>query len=700
MSTEPSPNHLESLFHSLHLASSLVILASHRPPAIPATTQPSVRILRLRGPIAVEDAGASRLVDVLEWAEQVARIWRRHGGLKVQELVEESVKSLKKPKSAGAGSQSLPPSEPEQRPFDALLNFLPADIPDKAVLKQAILVTTITRPYLVAVTPMFSPDVLASPQDEKTRSRRWSLFRSSSSALSTPALGDEGSYSYSSSRPATLSRARMSSFGPLSSFSAALSLRSRDSRIVHLLASPPAKLAPGAAYPTQSQIAQTRLARGIEAFLLSFSYPVQPPDFHPNDPDFMRARPYLLPSAALSERVSLPSAIADDDAAAALQSEWSVAELVLCGALDAPSSTDLPLGALSALSNVSRGKLREFEGDLLPQRAWLAGAGEITLRAPARSPSRARVALGRTYSSVGSSSTSLPALPEHAQESPAPTPAEERECPAFPAPPPVSRQQQQLLAARRPSLLASGASYSAAQQQQRPDSPTGSGSSQGHWERERERERERDAQARVGAHGLPTPPESDEASDGGEVSATASDAGLAGAEELRATLRRSTSRARAESDPYPRQHAARSTTSPGAQRTALSASVSAPAPALRVARVGKEKTKRVPAPPALVLNDDEDIDERMTVALPISAPVLLKPAPVARPAPAPGADERRLRRASLAHGGTLKAKTYAPGPPPSAMPPMAIPMQMPRLEKRRSSGWKFWKSSTSIASAA
>ncbi|KAH9177742.1 hypothetical protein EDB89DRAFT_1902338 [Lactarius sanguifluus] len=49
--------------------------------------------------------------------------------------------------------RALPSPDSSQRPFDALVNFLPHNISDKSLLKQAILVTTISRPFLVAATP-------------------------------------------------------------------------------------------------------------------------------------------------------------------------------------------------------------------------------------------------------------------------------------------------------------------------------------------------------------------------------------------------------------------------------------------------------------------------------------------------------------------------------------------------------------------
>ncbi|TCD62843.1 hypothetical protein EIP91_006356 [Steccherinum ochraceum] len=85
----PTTQELGPLLLSKHLAHSLLILASHDPPEIPHTTQPAVRILRLTERLDIQDAGAVRFVNVLEWAERVGRVWRKHGGVGAVELGED-----------------------------------------------------------------------------------------------------------------------------------------------------------------------------------------------------------------------------------------------------------------------------------------------------------------------------------------------------------------------------------------------------------------------------------------------------------------------------------------------------------------------------------------------------------------------------------------------------------------------------------
>ncbi|KAF9477822.1 hypothetical protein BDN70DRAFT_91233 [Pholiota conissans] len=77
---EPPPSELLPLLTSPHLARSLLLIASHAPPALPllppTTPGPTVRILHLAAPLAIHNAGALRLVALLEKAHRVAARWR------------------------------------------------------------------------------------------------------------------------------------------------------------------------------------------------------------------------------------------------------------------------------------------------------------------------------------------------------------------------------------------------------------------------------------------------------------------------------------------------------------------------------------------------------------------------------------------------------------------------------------------------
>ena len=149
-----------------------MIFASHSPPDLPPSPVPSVQILRLASPLVVEDAGAARLASTLEWAERIARSWRASGSNNAGVLYyDEATKDVPLPRSGSFSRSfvqrcrsnslsgplftgSLPPVDPSQRPFDAILNYISHGVTQKHVLKQTILVTSITRPFLA---PTFSP---------------------------------------------------------------------------------------------------------------------------------------------------------------------------------------------------------------------------------------------------------------------------------------------------------------------------------------------------------------------------------------------------------------------------------------------------------------------------------------------------------------------------------------------------------------
>ncbi|KIM46693.1 hypothetical protein M413DRAFT_23062 [Hebeloma cylindrosporum] len=268
---EPPKNDLLSLLTSTHLAQSLLLIATHAPPTIPAhqksTPGPNVCILRLSSPLAVHDNGALRLVRLFERAHRVAARWREStqnpplsaseyrfiqlaecrdsGEFTVSEpflFVDRNGKTVQslsspllvQPRKFRLSSHSLLPpngstfssnsttslptspsssgkiqrkklrrisvtqpspyslSPPRQenglRAFDALLNFLPSGVPDKDLLKHAILVTTLSAQYLAL------PDKV---RDE-------SVFPTSKSTARFSSPGPS-SYSFSSSVPSSTS---------------------------------------------------------------------------------------------------------------------------------------------------------------------------------------------------------------------------------------------------------------------------------------------------------------------------------------------------------------------------------------------------------------------------------------------------------------------------------------------------------------
>ncbi|KAM5537609.1 hypothetical protein V8D89_008687 [Ganoderma adspersum] len=437
----PSLIEIGPLIQSHQLAKSLVILATHNPPDIPGIVYPTVRILRLNVPLALEDSGAVRFVNVLEWAERVARTWRKHGGAGVVELSEESdingngdlkppsvfrfgsqstppsprsstthlggescappsrpaSRSTSRPSSIASilflnkGSGSLPPPDPSQRPFDVLINFVPEKISDKALLKNTILVTTISRPFLKAsyggaassvrtrATSSSSPP--SSPRLARPRSI-FGAFSRSSSSLSV----------YIPSTPQNLSRDSL----PLSPASASLYAPPGKALLVHLLPSPHPKEPPGA---------RRRLVDSMETFLLSFSFrsapgmqtqtptsPARTSTYSPGTAarpasgmwqhvDTDHARAYLMQTSTFCDTVGVASELTHGPSGSVESGEtgeWTVADIVLSGALDADVSanvdplTNSPVTPAPTVAGVGRPRKPT-------RRAWIAAATDLVI---------------------------------------------------------------------------------------------------------------------------------------------------------------------------------------------------------------------------------------------------------------------------------------------------------------------------------
>jgi len=278
----------------------------------------------------VEDSGAVKLVNTLEWAERVARLWRASGSDGADVVCyDEAAKdipattpssfsrnlvrtpsgsaeslgrrsfisrtglpiftkrrlSITSTMSGLLSSGSLPPVDPSQRPFDAILNCIPHDVAEKHVLKQTILVTSITRPFL---SPTLSPYHKLS--DSKKNSRR----NSTSLIYSLPPTPP-----YQSGDLPT----------PASSSMTAISVLSMPvmppppSHLVHIV--PPT--------------ARTGLIRSLDSFLSSYSQ--QPIDADEGD----LAKQYIVNSSTMRETIDHPNF--DQD-------ECTVLDLILLGGLD------------------------------------------------------------------------------------------------------------------------------------------------------------------------------------------------------------------------------------------------------------------------------------------------------------------------------------------------------------------------------
>ena len=223
---EPTIHDLIPLLTSIHFSHSLVLIATHTPPSVPPETQgPALRILRLSQPLAAHDAGALRLVSLLECAQRVPHLWPRDssphtiqlaqpfpdGDFSIIETVshthpteKSTINELRRyPSPAPSTSSSKrrsglsphkklhhpkSPQKPSKdkvdyKPFDVIINFLPHGLPDKALLKHAILVTTLSSQFLASPTYI---STTASPQTDSHN------LNSNRLSISSP------SYSYSS----------------------------------------------------------------------------------------------------------------------------------------------------------------------------------------------------------------------------------------------------------------------------------------------------------------------------------------------------------------------------------------------------------------------------------------------------------------------------------------------------------------------
>ncbi|VDB88742.1 unnamed protein product [Peniophora sp. CBMAI 1063] len=424
---EPSAAHLDALFRSQHLAFSLLIVASHDPPPIPPNVVPAVRVLRLAQPLDLEHAGAVRLVNVLEWAERVARSWRKRGGIGVRTIDEHDLGALAPPPalrsraSSSASSSStrrptmkekaresasmptsphastvnlhstsssasfrmmrknaeraLPPADPTQRPFDALIHCIAPGASDTAMLKQAILVTTVSRPFLVAAAP---------PMPATMRSQ--SAPNSRASFLGKRTSGFRGSVHSLYSMPPT---PPISSGESLSSLVPAPPPSTR-AHLIHLLSAPPPRTA-------------HRVLRSIESFLLNFASPAEA-GAHGRPSSMQPARAFLLDAQAFAAPLSLPPDLG-------LPPDWSVADTLLGGCADGDMSSTIALAPTPAIAAAPSNDV---------PRAWLLGARDLivlpaapspTVEEPARTHNRIRHQSYGAVEGMGLAESGAPRMP-------------------------------------------------------------------------------------------------------------------------------------------------------------------------------------------------------------------------------------------------------------------------------------------------
>ncbi|KAH7925438.1 hypothetical protein BV22DRAFT_1119544 [Leucogyrophana mollusca] len=346
---EPSLRDLQPVLDSVQLACSLVIIASHKPPVIPGTVLPAICFIRLNAPLA--GSSSSRLMKTLDGAERLSRLWRKDGGSGVREITESendtdpmviSANFFRRPappsaapslSSSSDGLQSSnsrrksqlltkapwglsktslsPPSssvDPLQRAFDAILNYMPPiEGRDRmAILSHAILLSGVARSYLVSASPALpSQSVAQSP----------TKFVSPP----TPAYASRDSFQTSSLTTAS------STMSPLA--------KARLLYIVHNDRGPFARW----------------LSESIKDHLHKLAHQGTPKRGGLEQP-----ASYVMPVTALSAVVyadtSPPPSPPHTDT-------WSVADIVLCGALDSQTSPgELPYST---------------------PRAWIGGADDF-----------------------------------------------------------------------------------------------------------------------------------------------------------------------------------------------------------------------------------------------------------------------------------------------------------------------------------
>ncbi|KAG6877091.1 hypothetical protein C0993_010327 [Termitomyces sp. T159_Od127] len=366
----PTAADLAPLVLSPRLAATLVLVATHTPPPVPDAAQCPVVILRLPAPLDIHDAGAVRLVGLLDRAQRVAHTWHAapHAQPRIQQLAElypggefsiaeppefalpadpqhatpEPRSDSSETSSLSSSSSSCAPRQPAppkgQYTFSALVNFLPPTLPDKALLKHAILVTTLSAPFLAPQPPalpytkrqsIFSSLSLSSTR--RRRSRFASLFSKQPPPASTPSSLFTSSTDSLAARPA------------------------RHAHIVHVLpyaaphphrsstAPTPSALNPARrSTPTPAALLSPRskLAQSIEQFLLSFAYP----------PSASASAPSLASLSANSGAGAPPPHRAAPARSSPLASPAGSLRTVHTAPRRAPTPTPAPLAASASAS--------------------------------------------------------------------------------------------------------------------------------------------------------------------------------------------------------------------------------------------------------------------------------------------------------------------------------------------------------------
>ncbi|KAL0068154.1 hypothetical protein AAF712_004814 [Marasmius tenuissimus] len=202
---EPPQTELDSLLSAPSLMDSLLLIVTSSPPQslvqAPSNPSPFVQILRLSSPTGLQEPSAQNLLSILQRAEVNARQWRKQpeafnrcsqlrenqpgGAFTVPERYgfnpdNNPYNSLLynynhnvAPSPANSAPSRIDISffsrlgRPDGRSFDALINFVPSSFSDKAILKQIILITTLSQNFLSS--PTHSSQVSSPVSDSQSQ---------------------------------------------------------------------------------------------------------------------------------------------------------------------------------------------------------------------------------------------------------------------------------------------------------------------------------------------------------------------------------------------------------------------------------------------------------------------------------------------------------------------------------------------------
>lgn len=428
------------------------MIATHAPPAIAPRPFPTVRILRLSTP--PDEPSAVHIVSVFERAGHIVEQWHARrssfgdrrtvilaekfpGGDFTQVVGEDKAATqypsptssfsnirhsriLSKRKSfLSTSTHSLPSpaktkTQPNQRSFDAIINFPPSSWPEKDILKHAMLVTSLSPSFLSSVPPLSTstdppkkrlssifgsthvPDnhlnydvhgVLAACSTHlihilpPSASRTISPSSSSTSLSSQAAIPSLGNRSRPSIRtPSFISRQPSSTSIQPSSSSPALyipSSHSSTSSVTHLHPhyqpiSAPIHSRIGSQSSAPPCPKKPKLAQAIEHFLLSFAHsPTFPMPTHDLHGFKRKIVPYLLAPGVMGSLVQGNSNVGHNGTQTeveilASEGRLTVGEVILLGLLDAPAKGD------------DFGKSSKSVAEL-SARAWIGEAQQVVL---------------------------------------------------------------------------------------------------------------------------------------------------------------------------------------------------------------------------------------------------------------------------------------------------------------------------------